>query len=137
MRELNVAFALLALCASNSLAAVPHRYTAQSLPTPWRRFTNSIVSKIWRHPASEPSIEPGIRDRIGGAQPRAGRNALRYGQDIVLRFNVSTATEARAIAEATEDLFLDVWEFNDNYVDIRLAKEVVILNLLFGVGLTS
>lgn len=49
----------------------------------------------------------------------------RYGEDMVLRFNVSTEYEAEKLAEAASTLFLDVWEFNDNWVDIRLAKDVV------------
>jgi len=51
--------------------------------------------------------------------------AARYGQDIVLRFSISTVEEANAIAEAAENLYLDIWGFCDGWVDIRLAKDVV------------
>lgn len=54
------------------------------------------------------------------------RNLLaRYGEDMVLRFNISNAEEASALAEASDILFLDVWEFNEDWVDIRIAKDVV------------
>ena len=44
---------------------------------------------------------------------------------MVLRFKIQAAEEAHALAEATHVLFLDVWEFNDEWVDIRLSKDVV------------
>lgn len=46
-------------------------------------------------------------------------------EDIVLRFNVSTAKEVLSLAEATDTLFLDVWEATGNWVDIRLPLHVV------------
>ncbi|KAI9768137.1 MAG: putative metallocarboxypeptidase ecm14 [Candelina submexicana] len=49
----------------------------------------------------------------------------RYGGDVVLRFNISTAEEAEALAEATITLFLDVWESTAEWADIRLAKDMV------------
>ncbi|KAL8707876.1 MAG: hypothetical protein Q9220_007160 [cf. Caloplaca sp. 1 TL-2023] len=48
-----------------------------------------------------------------------------YGGDLVLRFDIDTPEEAAALAEAVNVLFLDVWEFNPNWVDIRLSKDVV------------
>ncbi|KAI9804419.1 MAG: putative metallocarboxypeptidase ecm14 [Sarcosagium campestre] len=48
-----------------------------------------------------------------------------YGGDIVLRFNVTTSEEAAALSEATNILFLDVWETRDDWVDIRLAKDML------------
>ena len=48
-----------------------------------------------------------------------------YGGDVVLRFQISNAEEAKALAEAADVLFLDVWEFTTEWVDIRLAKDVV------------
>ena len=65
---------------------------------------------------------------ITGARGRhSSLLAARYGQDIVLRFSISTVEEANAIAEAAEDLYLDIWGFCDGWVDIRLAKDVVCL----------
>ncbi|KAF7189488.1 putative metallocarboxypeptidase ECM14 [Pseudocercospora fuligena] len=53
----------------------------------------------------------------------------RYGEDLVLRFNVSSHEEAASLAEAADTLLLDVWEFAKNWVDIRLSKETVPLLL--------
>lgn len=48
-----------------------------------------------------------------------------YGGDVVLRFKMQTADEARALSQAAATLFLDVWEFNEDWADIRLAKDVL------------
>ena len=49
----------------------------------------------------------------------------RYGGDLVLRFEINSIEEAAALAEAVNVLFLDVWEFTTEWVDIRLSKDVV------------
>ena len=49
----------------------------------------------------------------------------RYGGDLVLRFEINSIEEAKALAEAINVLFLDVWEFTTEWVDIRLSKDVV------------
>lgn len=43
----------------------------------------------------------------------------------MLRFNITSEEEAIALAEAVNVLFLDVWEYNSEWVDIRLSKDVV------------
>lgn len=61
-------------------------------------------------------------------------NSLRaqYANELVLRFNVSTTDEEAALAEAAARLFLDVWAFTDDFVDIRLHADDVapLLSLL-------
>jgi extracellular matrix protein 14 len=111
--------AVVALLCASAAAACPNSPTCPQ-PASWRRLTNNLISKFWR-----PEVEKTLSKHNHAPGSRSGRLAARYGQDIVLRFNVSTAAEAVAIAEASEDLYLDVWEFNDDWVDIRLAKEVV------------
>lgn len=44
---------------------------------------------------------------------------------MVLRFNISSADEAASLSEAADVLLLDVWEFAEDWVDIRLAKDIV------------
>lgn len=46
---------------------------------------------------------------------------------MVLRFNVSSVDEAKALAEAIDVLILDVWEFTTDWVDIRLSRDIVSL----------
>ena len=49
----------------------------------------------------------------------------RYKDEVVLRFNISNEEEIRALGSATNTLFLDVWESNREWADIRIAKDVV------------
>ena len=49
----------------------------------------------------------------------------RYGGDLVLRFQMNSVEETKALTEAVNILFLDVWEFTSEWVDIRLSKDVV------------
>ena len=43
----------------------------------------------------------------------------------MLRFRFRSTEEAKALASAIRTLFLDVWEFSNDWVDIRLSKDVV------------
>ena len=54
----------------------------------------------------------------------------RYGGDLVLRFNFKSIQEAEALNEAVNVLFLDVWEFTAEWVDIRLSEDIVSLRPL-------
>ncbi|KAK3066449.1 putative metallocarboxypeptidase ecm14, partial [Teratosphaeriaceae sp. CCFEE 6253] len=100
---------------SASTSAVPAR-------SRWRTLSDRLITSIWRSPSSEKNA--------GAGGPRADRQApahilAQYGGDVVLRFNLSTAAEAHSLAEAADTLLLDVWEFTDDWVDIRLAKDIV------------
>ena len=55
----------------------------------------------------------------------AGQLRSRYDGDAVLRFNISTEGEARALANAIDTLFLDTWEFTPEWADIRVSKDIV------------
>ena len=48
---------------------------------------------------------------------------------MVLRFKINTLQEAKALIEASDTLFLDVWESTDEWIDIRMGKDVVPLLL--------
>lgn len=86
-------------------------------PFTWLR--DSVIERIWGIDKEKQSLnKPGPR-------PRPEKSWSRYGSDIVLRIEVHNAEEVEALADAVNILFLDVWDSNENYVDIRLAKEVV------------
>ncbi|KAK4229824.1 putative metallocarboxypeptidase ecm14 [Podospora fimiseda] len=56
--------------------------------------------------------------------PRPGSDIhTRYANDVVVRFNVTNSEEEAALAKATKQLFLDVWAFTPEYVDIRIYKD--------------
>jgi extracellular matrix protein 14 len=64
---------------------------------------------------------PALRDfqyRI----PDLGR---RYQDEVILRFNISTAEEEAALAQATERLFLDIWSWDGATVDLSIQKKRV------------
>lgn len=67
-------------------------------------------------------------------EPPPSHTWAKYGGDLVLRFNVSTAVESKSLAEAADTLLLDVWESSQNWVDIRMDKDTVplLLGLLPG-----
>jgi hypothetical protein len=80
-----------------------------------------ISQALWRiSPQDLPRTSAG-----GGLGSSIRSTQSIYGGDMVVRFNVSTSKEAEALAEASDTLFLDVWEFNEDWVDIHLAKDVV------------
>ena len=67
-----------------------------------------------RHPTKDtagPRIPNGLREQ--------------YANELVLRFNVTDAAEEAALSKAVERLFLDIWAFTDDYVDIRLHTDQV------------
>jgi len=91
---------------------------------PWSRIRDQIIRIIWR-------ISERQQDAVGSGKVDILTNVpapkllARYGGDVVLRFEIHTAEEAKALAEAATVLFLDVWEFTKEWADVRLAKEIV------------
>ena len=51
-----------------------------------------------------------------------------YENEIVIRFNVTRQEEEAALARAADRLFLDIWAFTDDFVDVRInANDVTAL----------
>ncbi|ORY15212.1 hypothetical protein BCR34DRAFT_478283 [Clohesyomyces aquaticus] len=136
MRHSTFAVLSLLLLGPSLGAAAPHAASEQcsflfnthchgSTPRPWRRLSDAIIGRIWGLPDKQKSLggDNGAAAAPGGTPVR--KLLARYGEDIVMRFTIGTAEEASALADASDILFLDVWEFNDNWVDIRIAKDVV------------
>lgn len=88
---------------------------------PWARFRDCVIRFIWKIPVDD---QLKISDVQSPSSPPSSLLA-RYGGDLVLRFKIRSAEEASALAEAINVLFLDVWEFTAEWVDIRLSKDVV------------
>lgn len=83
--------------------------------TPFNRLRDTIIERIWGAPA---------RPKVNHIRAPATYRT-RYDSDVVLRIRFQTAEEVKSLAEAIEILYLDVWEISDDWVDIRLAKDVV------------
>jgi extracellular matrix protein 14 len=120
-----LAAAPLATAAPQNQPAYPYDVSNAPNRTPptWRRLSDAIIRKIW----SLPNTQKSLRDDDSSSAHEAATEQFvsRYGDDVVLRFKIRTAEEAKALAEASDILFLDVWEFNDDWADIRVAKDVV------------
>ncbi|KAG9250376.1 zinc carboxypeptidase [Emericellopsis atlantica] len=80
---------------------------------PWlTKLRDGTVEAIFgRHP-HKPAVVPGpIR--------------AQYADQLVLRLNLSSAADEEALGRAVDRLFLDVWSYTQDYVDIRLGKNEV------------
>ncbi|KIW88240.1 uncharacterized protein Z519_11351 [Cladophialophora bantiana CBS 173.52] len=88
---------------------------------PFRRFRDAIIERIW----SIPNRYSYKSSSISKAARAPENFRARYGCDVVLRFQVKSEEEAKAISEAADILYLDIWEATNEWIDIRIAKEVV------------
>ena len=86
------------------------------------RWRDSLIRKIWGVP-EQSCGKKGPESRSRTSPPPSLLS--RYGGDVVLRFEIQSAEEAAALADAVDVLFLDVWEFTTEWADIRLSKDVV------------
>ena len=101
----------------------PHLRSPASRPGLWVRLRDYIIEAIWGVPGRYDKSATG-RKQLTYKSP-ASSSRTRYGDDVVLRFFIRSASEASALAEASAILFLDVWTSTGEWVDIRLAKDVV------------
>ena len=87
---------------------------------------DNVIQTIWRVPAKGSPSRTLNKPSISSSPPPTV--LARYGGDLVLRFEISSIEQVEALAEAIDVLFLDVWEFTAEWVDIRLSKDVVSLS---------
>ena len=107
----------------------PRNPYGQDQLSTWRKFSNRIIQKILGYPDSVKSLASTSSSRVGDGQPTP-RLRTRYSEDLVLRFNYSTADEVWALRDACDVLFLDVWQLGESLVDVRLSKDTVKLPAL-------
>ena len=88
------------------------------------KLRDGVIHLIWGFPSKGRAQPCAIGSSPATSNPPSAMLA-RYGGDVVWRFRIQTAEEAKALAEASNVLFLDIWEFTTEWVDIRLAKDVV------------
>lgn len=105
------------------------RVTAPS-PAPVQRLVTydkttswSLLRRLWNVIFASDLNTARVEDH--GNAPN--HHLLRYQNDIVLRFNISSSDEARSMAEAVNSLYLDVWSTTKEHVDVRLPHGTVCL----------
>ena len=89
----------------------------------WRQLADKLIRRVWS--SSQILVDDEAALSFAGENIVEASVSSRYGGEIVLRFSISTEEEAQALHEASNTLFLDIWEVKENWVDIRLAKDVV------------
>ena len=99
------------------LAPKPHNRS------PWRKISDTVISKLWNLDDSTLS-KSGCVTGVSWQEPPLATKS-RHGEDLVLRFNISTVDEANKLAEVAHHMYLDVWDHTDSWVDIRLAKDTL------------
>ena len=109
-----------------SFTSFHHQAPSARTRSVFSHFRDGLIRSIW-------SIPSCARERIATNEAKSESTPpstmlARYGGDIVLRFTITSPEEAAALSEAVHILFLDVWEFNADWVDIRLAKDLVRLH---------
>lgn len=109
-----------------------HNANANANAKSWlSRARDSLIHTVWRIPTHTGSTKAdGKASTLAGPPPTL---LARYGGDLVLRFDINSIDEADALAQAINVLFLDVWEFTSDWVDIRLSKDVVSSNRNAGI----
>lgn len=89
----------------------------------WPKLRDTVIEAVWGRPKHDRRpVDERSSDISSSAPPSL---QARYGEDVVLRFTIKSPDDIEALREASNILFLDVWAFTDEWVDIRLAKDVV------------
>lgn len=111
---------------------IPQQVSGNANAKSWlSRARDSLIHTIWRIPNQTGSAKAnGKASALASPPPTL---LARYGGDLVLRFEINSIDEAEALAQAINVLFLDVWEFTTDWVDIRLSKDVVSSNRSAGI----
>ena len=112
-------------------ASLPFQNLRHVRHRPGRRSTfnklrDLVVQTIWEVPPYHRVCHTKSKPKVLNPESSTSQTLLaRYGGDVVLRFNITSQDEAKALAEATNVLFVDVWEFNTEWADVRLGRDSV------------
>lgn len=117
-------FSLLLPLGNIQVDALPSARLAHSPRASKSWFTvvaDRVIEAVW------PPLR--VEEKHGATSPNPPTHHLvRYGGDVVLRFNTTQHEETEALAEAVRILLLDVWDSNSDWVDIRVSKDAVCLH---------
>ncbi|KXH30332.1 zinc carboxypeptidase [Colletotrichum salicis] len=81
-----------------------------------KRLRNGVVEFVFGpHPAKASHLTSHVRTSLRDD----------HINEVVLRFNLTTADEETAFAAAAARTFLDIWAFNHEFVDVRIRQDNV------------
>jgi extracellular matrix protein 14 len=105
----------------------PAQPSKDSIFPQWTWLRNTLIEKLVGPPPKVGKVASNKQSSIQRpASSQLPANLLaKYGRDVVLRFNLTTPAEEKALAEVADTLFLDIWEFTNNWADIRLREDDV------------
>ena len=106
--------------------AVESRYTQDiTSRKSWSTYARDwLVESIWPHVTSHTITQEAFSPDPFQLRPPS-RLRAKFGDDLVLRFRLQSRSEAETLASAIRILFLDTWESNSAFVDIRISSDVV------------
>lgn len=102
---------------------VPRTQRNRGLLVQWR---DRVIRLLWNAGGHDPPNSASVKSSTANSGPPTSLLA-RFGEDVILRFSIQSEAEAAALTDAVMVLFLDVWEFTTEWVDIRLSKRLVCL----------
>lgn len=134
--SIGIQHVLLLLLAAHAGYAWPsvHNGTLQHLKADARGLRWHITKFIaaWWDQAHSVSIDLSSPQRylasINTYPARLGQfhgASTRHNDDLVLRFNITNRQQASSLRDAIDTLFLDVWEFTEDWVDMRVSQNLV------------
>ncbi|KAI1420488.1 hypothetical protein F5Y12DRAFT_772701 [Xylaria sp. FL1777] len=105
------------LAASSTSTSTSSSSTARSF---LRFLFDRLPSASSSHASSSGTLTRWIDDR-----PRLIESLKDYEDQVVIRFNVSNTQHEAALRTVVDRMLLDVWDFTDNHVDIRIPSRRV------------
>ncbi|KAI1150881.1 hypothetical protein F4825DRAFT_424828 [Nemania diffusa] len=107
----------------------PHTSGSSSASTSTPTYTpRSFLRRLFDHFSSTSSSHAsasGSLTRWVGDRPRLIESLKNYEEQVVIRFNISHAQHEAALRTVVDRMLLDVWDFTDNHVDIRIPSRRV------------
>lgn len=108
----------------DNAAGKQYRTTINSPSTTGRSYPNSLrwYSSLLKW------LSPSFRTQTGKGRFRHANasSSPRYNSDVLLRFTLPDDDGARkAFADAVETMYLDVWAAKEDWVDLRIAKDIL------------
>ncbi|KAI1349507.1 hypothetical protein F5Y01DRAFT_288888 [Xylaria sp. FL0043] len=105
---------------SASTSAPPPSSVSPTRRSFWRRLFDRLASTSSSHASASGSLTRWVDGR-----PRLIESLKAYEDQVVIRFNISSSQHGAALRNVVDRLLLDVWDFTESHVDIRIPSRRV------------